>query len=181
MSYSNRVFIFLFSCSKSSLCIGYQYTSAEACRIISTKEGSNDTLLSEERNHLFSKGNFETKTNKTEFTLAMICVINFIRTNLLTVLLFQHFFQTQCLVLSSTYQRATPLSPYISFFSLYLAFIYISCVWINVVDINHIFVSLTSFTANPTDSSDSFLGEVNQWSFPEMGWKLSVINHWSTN
>ena len=128
MSYSNRVFIFLFSCSKSSLCIGYQYTSAEACRIISTKEGSNDTLRSEERNHLFSKGNFETKTNKTEFTLAMICVINFIRTNLLTVLLFQHFFQTQCLVLSSTYQRATPLSPYISFFSLYLAFIYISCV-----------------------------------------------------
>ena len=52
----------------------------------------------------------------------------------LTVLLFQHFFQTRCLVLSSTYQRAI-------------------CVLINVVDIKPIFVSIISFTANPTDSS----------------------------
>ena len=37
------------------------------------------------------------------------CIINVIRLNLLTVLLFQHLCQTQCLVLSSTYQRATPL------------------------------------------------------------------------
>ena len=59
--------------------------------------------------------------------------------NLLTVLLFQHLFQTQYLRFYSTYQRVPPLSaaasPYSSFFSLYLAFIVISCVWINVVDI----------------------------------------------
>ena len=39
----------------------------------------------------------------------------------------------------STYQRATPLLAAVSLaaalFSLYLAFIEISCVWINVVDI----------------------------------------------
>ena len=59
--------------------------------------------------------------------------------NLLTVLLFQHFFQTQCLVFYSTYQRATSLFMSVSLaaalFSLYLAFIENSCVWINVVNI----------------------------------------------
>ena len=50
-------------------------------------------------------------------------------TYLLTVLLFQDLFQTQCLVLSSTYQRATPLFPPLQqLFSLYLAFIECSCV-----------------------------------------------------
>ena len=54
--------IFLFSCSESFLCIGYQFTSTKACKIINTNEGSNDTLLSEERNVLCSKGNFDTQT-----------------------------------------------------------------------------------------------------------------------
>ena len=60
--YSHLVRIFLFSCSESSFCIGYQYTIADACRTISTNEVSNDTLFSEERNALYSKGNFESKT-----------------------------------------------------------------------------------------------------------------------
>ena len=59
--------------------------------------------------------------------------------NLLTVLLFQHLFQTQYLMFYSAYQRDPPLSaaasPYSSFFSVYLAFIEISCVWINIVHI----------------------------------------------
>ena len=61
---------------------------------------------------------------------------------LLTVLLFQHLFQTQYLMFYSTYQRVTPSWPLLDHclltaatFSLYLAFIEISCVWINVVDI----------------------------------------------
>ena len=82
------------------------------------------------------------------------CITNFIRISLLTVLLFQHLFQTQCLVLSSTFpEGSTPFPPLQQLFSLYLAFIECSCVWINVVDIKSNFCLSTSFTANSTDSS----------------------------
>ena len=80
--------------------------------------------------------------------------------NLLTVLLFQHLFQIQYLRFYSTYQKRVPplsaaASPYSSFFSLYLAFIEISCVWINVVNIKPNLCLYTSFPANPTDSSSN--------------------------
>ena len=59
--------------------------------------------------------------------------------NLLTVLLFQHLFQIKCLsLLFYIPEGYSPLSRCLSLqqlFSLYLASIEISCVWINVVDI----------------------------------------------
>ena len=93
--------------------------------------------------------------------------------NLLTVLLFQHLFQIQYLRFYSTYQRVPSLSvaasPYSSFFSPYLAFIEISCVWINVVDIKPNLCLYTSFPANPTDSS----GAIGHQTLITISWTYS--------